>query len=94
MKKPAYGARFLFYPSPSKEEAAQFSIVSVGHFVLGPGFALDRSGGHHVEHLIYTFSGGAIGEIAGQHCTASAGTLWLMPKDKPYTYRVDPKAGY
>ena len=86
--------RFIFYPSPSPEDAALLAITSVGHFHLRAGFTLDRMRGHHVEHMIYTLGGAARGEIGGKACRATAGTLWLMPKDQGYRYHSDPETGF
>ncbi|HEY3234505.1 MAG TPA: AraC family transcriptional regulator [Polyangiaceae bacterium] len=84
---------FVRYPSLRPDDAARLAIVSVGHFVAGPDFELARSRGHTVEHLIYTIRGAALGDIAGKHSRATAGSLWLTRKDRGYGYGTDPGAG-
>jgi AraC family transcriptional regulator len=85
---------FIRHPPVRTEDAARMHIVSAGHYRTGPDFELARPQGHTVEHLIYTVRGAAVGEIAGQRSRATAGSIWLMPKDRPYGYRTDPKVGY
>lgn len=77
------------YTSPRPADAALLSVISIGHYKAHAGFSLNRSTGHPVEHLIYTIAGEAHGVIAGQRSTAKAGSIWLMPKDKPYRYWCD-----
>jgi len=85
---------FIRHPPVRPEDASRLHIVSAGHYRTGPDFDLARPKGHTVEHLIYTVRGAAVGEIAGQSTRATAGSIWLMPKDRPYGYRTDPKVGY
>jgi AraC-like DNA-binding protein len=85
---------FIRHPAVRSEDASRLHIVSAGHYRTGPDFELARPKGHTVEHLIYTVRGAAVGEIAGHSSRATAGSIWLMPKDRPYGYRTDPKAGY
>jgi AraC-like DNA-binding protein len=84
----------VHYTSPSPADAELFSLVSIGHYKAFNGFNLDRSGGHPVEHLIYTIDGTATGEIAGERSIARPGSVWLMPKDQPYKYWCDVKDGF
>ena len=79
----------VYYTSPKPADEKLFSVLSIGHYTAFPGFNLDRSGGHRVEHLIYTIDGEALGDIAGERSFAKAGSIWLMPKDKPYRYWCD-----
>jgi AraC family transcriptional regulator len=79
----------IVYTSPRPSDAALLSVLSIGHYKAHPGFKLDRAGGHSAEHVIYTIAGEAQGVIAGERSTAKAGSVWLMPKDKPYRYWCD-----
>jgi len=84
----------VFEASPKPADLALLSVTSAGHFRIVPPFKLDRSGGHRSEHLIYTIDGEAYGVISGQHSTAQAGSIWLMPKDKGYRYWCDAGPGF
>ena len=83
-------ASFIFYTSLPPEMTKRFHVYSTGYFKAGPNFNLDRSKGHLVEHLIVTHDGRAEGDIMGQHSIARPGSIWLMPKDKPYRYWTMP----
>lgn len=84
---------FVFYASPPPQHAERFAVVSVGHFRFEGSQRGHRPHGWHVEHLIYTMGGAAIGTIAGQRSRATAGSIWITPKDRPYTYWTDPAVG-
>jgi AraC-like DNA-binding protein len=85
---------FIRHLAVRPEDASRLHIVSAGHYRTAPDFELARPNGHTVEHLIYTVRGAAVGEIGGQRSRATAGSIWLMPKDRPYGYCTDPEVGY
>lgn len=78
------------YVSARPEDLARLSITSVGHFLGKGNFRCSRLNGHHVQHLIYTLRGSAIGDLAGQRSRCEPGSLWFTRKDKPYEYWIDP----
>lgn len=84
----------VHYTSPRPADAELFYVHSIGHYKAFTGFALDRSRGHTVEHMIYTIDGAATGLINGERSVARAGSVWLTPKDKPYLYWCDQPNGF
>ncbi len=84
----------VHYTAPKPADAELLFVHSIGHYKAFNGFTLDRSAGHSVEHLIYTIDGASTGVIAGERSLAQAGSVWLMPKDKPYQYWCDVKDGF
>jgi AraC-like DNA-binding protein len=86
--------RFSAYRNPTARDLQTLTIRSVGHFVYSPPVTCMRPDGWHVDVLLYTVAGCAIGTIGGAKSIAQAGSLWFHPKDKPYEFVIDPKAGF
>jgi len=91
---PALETKFVFYGAPMPKDAALFSVLSAGHDVLKPPIACNRPNGWNVEALNYTLRGAGIGHIGGQRSRATAGSLWLAPKDLSFHTTVDPEVGF
>jgi AraC-like DNA-binding protein len=76
------------------EDRACFTVVTIGYEVMDPRVMTFRRESWHCWQLMYTFAGGAIGEIGGVPLRASPHSVWFMPKDRPYHYHVDPAHGH
>jgi AraC-like DNA-binding protein len=90
---PAVESKFVFVASPSAEERANFSIVSMGHDIVRPPALCKRPQGWHLDSINYTVRGALNGWVNGKESHATAGSLWIVPRDCPFMTEVDPEAG-
>jgi AraC-like DNA-binding protein len=86
--------RFSAYRTPTARDLQTLTVRSLGHFIYSPPIACIRPNGWHVDILMYTVAGSAMGTIGGIASTAQAGSLWFHPKDKPYEFAIDAKMGF
>lgn len=91
---PPLETKFRFFGLPAPKDAAHFSLFAVGHDIWRPPTRCSRPKGWRVDSLVYTIRGAARHDIGGKRSLATAGSLCIAPKDKPYLCEIDPQAGY
>ncbi|MBA3707278.1 MAG: AraC family transcriptional regulator [Planctomycetes bacterium] len=76
------------------EDRACLAVVSIGMEDVNPAnTAFRRVGGWHSWQLMYTHAGGGLGDVAGTALSCGPRSVWFMPKELAYGYRVDPALG-
>ncbi|HYE07483.1 MAG TPA: AraC family transcriptional regulator [Planctomycetota bacterium] len=85
---------FSRFRSPSARDLASLTLRSLGHVRYRPPTACVRPDGWHVDVLVHTVGGCARGVIDGVRSTATAGSLWIHPRDRAYRFDIDPKVAF
>ena len=85
---------FAFHHSPTATDKGGLAVGTAAHVIYRPPTACNRPDGWHVDVLLYTISGAARGVIAGAPSRATAGSLWIHPKEHPYSFDIDPEVGH
>jgi AraC-like DNA-binding protein len=85
---------FAFHHSPAATDKNRLAVGTAAHVIYRPPTACNRPSGWHVDVILYTIRGAARGVIAGVPSRATAGSLWIHPKEHPYSFDIDPATGY